>query len=90
MKQTIRPQPRYPCCCYWLAVSLITLWPQLERSAWMFTWRVLLEFPGRPLAYMNSSDFKPSTSLSVESFKNLFETGVRKEGIKVLDNISYE
>ena len=39
---------------------------------------------------MKWTDFKPSTSLSVESFKNLFETGVRKEGIKVLDNISYE
>ena len=49
-----------------------------------------LQFYAALLAYMNSSDFKPSTSLSVESFKNLFETGVRKEGIKVLDNISYE
>lgn len=49
-----------------------------------------LQFYAVLLAYMNSSDFKPSTSLSVESFKNLFETGVRKEGIKVLDNISYE
>lgn len=39
-----------------------------------------LQFYAALLAYMNSSDFKPSTSLSVESFKNLFETGVRKEG----------
>ena len=50
----------------------------------------VLQFYAVLLAYMNSSDFKPSTSLSVESFKNLFEAGVRKEGIKVLDNISYE
>ena len=38
-----------------------------------------LQFYAVLLAYMNSSDFKPSTSLSVESFKNLFEAGVRKE-----------
>ena len=49
-----------------------------------------LQFYAGLLEYMNSSDFKPSTSLSAESFKNLFETGTQKEGIKVLENISYE
>ena len=49
-----------------------------------------LQFYAGLLEYMNSSDFKPSTSLSAESFKNLFETGTQKDGIKVLENISYE
>lgn len=49
-----------------------------------------LQFYAGLLEYMNSSDFKPSTSLSTESFKNLFETGTQKDGIKVLENISYE
>ena len=49
-----------------------------------------LQFYAGLLEYMNSSDFKPSTSLSARSFKNLFETGTQKDGIKVLENISYE
>lgn len=42
------------------------------------------------LEYMNSPEFEPAVSVSVESFKNLFTGEVRKEGVSVLDNISYE
>ena len=49
-----------------------------------------LQFYASVLEYMNSSNFKPSVSLSVESFKNLFVTGGKKEAIKVLNNISYD
>lgn len=49
-----------------------------------------LQFYASLLEYMNSSDFKPATSISAESLKNLFVTGAQKEGIKVLNNISYD
>lgn len=48
------------------------------------------QFYASILEYMNTSDFKPLVSISAESFKNLFALGAQKEGIKVLDNISYE
>lgn len=49
-----------------------------------------LQFYAGLLDYMNSLEFKPSTSLSAESFKKLFEAGAQKEEIEVLKNISYE
>ena len=49
-----------------------------------------LQFYAGLLEYMNSPEFNPATSVSVEAFKNLFATEVQKEGIKVLDNISYD
>lgn len=49
-----------------------------------------LQFYASLLEYMNSPEFKPATSVSTESLKNLFVAGVQKEGIKVLDNISYD
>lgn len=48
------------------------------------------QFYASILSYMNSADFKPSTSVSADSLKNLFVEGAQKEGIKVLENISYE
>lgn len=48
------------------------------------------QFYASILKYMNTPDFKPSVSISADSFKNLFVEGAQKEGIKVLDNISYE
>lgn len=48
------------------------------------------QFYASILEYMNTPDFKPSVSISADSFKNLFVEGAQKEGIKVLDNISYE
>lgn len=49
-----------------------------------------LQFYASLLEYMNSPEFKPAASVSTESLKNLFVAGVQKEGIKVLDNISYD
>ena len=49
-----------------------------------------LQFYASLLEYMNSPEFKPAISVSTESLKNLFVAGVQKEGIKVLDNISYD
>lgn len=49
-----------------------------------------LQFYASLLEYMNSSKFNPSTSVSVASLRKLFEENNQKEGIKVLDNISYE
>lgn len=49
-----------------------------------------LQFYASLLEYMNSPEFKPVTSVSTESLKNLFVAGVQKEGIKVLNNISYD
>ena len=49
-----------------------------------------LQFYASLLEYMNSPEFKPAMSVSTESLKNLFVAGVQKEGIKVLDNISYD
>lgn len=49
-----------------------------------------LQFYASLLKYMNSPEFKPATSVSTESFKNLFVAGAQKEGIKVLNNISYD
>lgn len=49
-----------------------------------------LQFYASLLEYMNSSEFKPATVVSVEAFKNLFMGGGRKEKIKVLNNISYD
>lgn len=49
-----------------------------------------LQFYASLLEYMNSPEFKPVTSVSTESFKNLFVAGAQKEGIKVLNNISYD
>lgn len=48
------------------------------------------QFYASILDYMNSADFKPSTSVSADSLKNLFVEGAQKEGIRVLENISYE
>ncbi|MDD3036934.1 sugar-binding domain-containing protein [Bacteroides sp.] len=48
------------------------------------------QFYASLLEYMNSPNFKPTTSVSVESFKNLFIEGTQSEGIKVLNNISYD
>lgn len=48
------------------------------------------QFYASVLEYMNSSEFKPSASLSLESLNKLFKTSSEKEGIKVLNNISYE
>ena len=49
-----------------------------------------LQFYASLLEYMNSSEFKPATSVSAKAFKNLFIGGGRKEKIKVLNNISYD
>lgn len=49
-----------------------------------------LQFYASLLEYMNSSEFKPATSVSAEAFKKLFIGGGRKEKIKVLNNISYD
>lgn len=49
-----------------------------------------LQFYASLLEYMNSSEFKPATSVSVEAFKKLFIGGGKKEKIKVLNNISYD
>lgn len=49
-----------------------------------------LQFYAGLLEYMNSREFKPSTSISVNSFKNLFVEGTQKDAIKILENISYE
>lgn len=49
-----------------------------------------LQFYTSLLEYMNSSEFKPATSVSVEALKNLFIGGGEKEKIKVLNNISYD
>lgn len=49
-----------------------------------------LQFYAGLLEYMNSPEFNPATSVSVEAFKNLFATEAQKEGIKVLLNISYD
>lgn len=49
-----------------------------------------LQFYASLLEYMNSLEFKPSTLLSAESLRNLFEAGAQKEEIKILNNISYE
>lgn len=48
------------------------------------------QFYASILDYMNSVDFKPSTSVSADSLKDLFVVGTQKEGIRVLENISYE
>lgn len=48
------------------------------------------QFYASILDYMNSADFKPFTSVSADSLKNLFVEGAQKEGIRVLENISYE
>jgi len=49
-----------------------------------------LQFYAGLLEYMNSSEFKPVTSVSAEAFKNLFTGDGKKEKIKVLNNISYD
>ena len=49
-----------------------------------------LQFYASLLEYMNSSEFKPATSVSAEAFKNLFIGGGKREKIKVLNNISYD
>lgn len=49
-----------------------------------------LQFYASLLEYMNSPEFKPTTSVSAESFEKLFVAGTQKEGIKVLNNISYD
>ena len=49
-----------------------------------------LQFYASLLEYMNSSGFKPATSVSAEAFKNLFIGGGKREKIKVLNNISYD
>ncbi len=40
--------------------------------------------------YMQSADFTPNTRMSVDEVRNLFSVGVKADGIKLLDNISYE
>ena len=48
------------------------------------------QFYSSLLQYMNSSAFKPSVSISAESLKRLLVENVQKEGIEILNNISYE
>lgn len=40
--------------------------------------------------YMQSTDFTPITRISAEEVRNLFSVGVKADGIKLLNNISYE
>ena len=40
--------------------------------------------------YMQSADFAPNTRMSADEVRNLFSIGVKADGIKLLDNISYE
>ena len=49
-----------------------------------------VQFYAGLLEYMNSQEFEPVTSISAEAFKNLFVAETQKEGIKVLNNISYD
>lgn len=49
-----------------------------------------LQFYASLLEYMNTPEFKPTTSLSAESLKNLFVADTQKEEIKILNNISYD
>lgn len=49
-----------------------------------------VQFYAGLLEYMNSQEFEPVTSISSEAFKNLFVAETQKEGIKVLNNISYD
>lgn len=48
------------------------------------------QFYASLLEYMNSAKFDPAISISVGALKELFETNIQKEGIKILDNISYD
>lgn len=40
--------------------------------------------------YMQSANFAPITRMSADEVRNLFSVGVKADGIKLLDNISYE